>query len=140
MGKSNKFTPRQVAIKYGFRSGLEKDIEEQIRKHGIDPNYEAEKIKYIQPAVNRTYTPDFCLKGKTKDIYVETKGRFIMADRKKHQTIKKQMPDLDIRFVFNNSNSKIYKGSKTTYADWCTKNDFKYADKRIPVEWLNELD
>jgi len=40
--------------------------------------------------------------------------------------------------VFTNSNTKINKGSKTTYGMWCSKNGFLYADKLIPKEWLNE--
>ena len=52
--------------------------------------------------------------------------------------IKKQHPNLDIRFVFSNSNSKLRKGAKTTYADWCVKHGFLYADKDVPEEWLIE--
>jgi hypothetical protein len=50
--------------------------------------------------------------------------------------IKQQHPELDIRFVFSNSRSRISKQSKTTYADWCEKNGFMFADKSIPKEWL----
>lgn len=32
--------------------------------------------------------------------------------------------------------TKISKGSKTSYADFCNKNGFLYADKEIPDEWL----
>ena len=71
-------------------------------------------------------------------IIVESKGRFVTADRKKHLLIKKQHPTLDIRFVFSNSKAKINKGSKTTYGDWCDKHGFLYADKLIPEEWLYE--
>jgi hypothetical protein len=60
-----------------------------------------------------------------------------LEDRKKHLLIREQYPNLDIRFVFTNSKAKINKGSKTTYADWCDKNSFKYADKLIPKEWFN---
>ena len=72
-------------------------------------------------------------------IIVESKGRFVVADRKKHLYVQKQHPDLDIRFVFSNSKAKISKGSKTTYADWCSKNRFLFADKLIPEEWINEI-
>jgi hypothetical protein len=33
------------------------------------------------------------------------------------------------------STNKIYKGSKTTYADWATKNKFEWAEGSIPEEW-----
>ena len=52
--------------------------------------------------------------------------------------IKKSYPHLDIRFVFQNPKNKLYKGSKTTYADWCDKNGYKYATKLIPSSWFKE--
>jgi hypothetical protein len=30
------------------------------------------------------------------------------------------------------------KPSQTTYADWCLKHGFRFADKRIPQEWIDE--
>jgi hypothetical protein len=71
-------------------------------------------------------------------LIIETKGRFVTEDRQKHLLIKAQHPELDIRFVFSNSRAKISKTSKTTYAAWCDKYGFKYADKRIPEAWLEE--
>ena len=128
-----KFTKRETAAKYGFRSGLELDLDESLKQVGIDGEYEKNKIKYTVPASEHTYTPDFRLPN---GIYVETKGRFVTEDRKKHLLIKAQYPNLDIRFVFQNSKNKIRKGSKTTYADWCDKYGYKYSDKTIPKEWL----
>lgn len=129
-----KFTKKETAVKYGFRSGLELDLDESLKTLGIDGEYEKNKITYTQPETQHTYTPDFRLPN---GIYVETKGRFVMEDRKKHILIKQQHPELDIRFVFQNSKNKIRKGSKTTYGDWCDKYGFKYADKTIPSEWLS---
>lgn len=75
--------------------------------------------------------------GKETDILViETKGRFTATDRKKHLLIKAQHPDLDIRFLFQRSASRLSKKSKTTYADWCRKHGFQFADKVVPDEWL----
>ena len=128
------------ALKHGYRSGLEQQVSESLESIGIDGEYEQHKISYIEPEKKRTYTPDFWLRGKNKTIVIETKGRFMLADRKKHVLISKQYPDLDLRFVFTNSRGKISKGSKTTYGDWCTKNGFKYADKDIPDEWIKEID
>jgi hypothetical protein len=71
-------------------------------------------------------------------MVIETKGRFVTADRQKHLLIKAQHPDRDIRFVFSNSKARISKTSATTYSAWCAKYGFKFADKRIPQEWLNE--
>ena len=132
--KKRSFTKRQAAKVKGYRSGLEVGLAEALTHIGIDGEYEQHKIKYTKPATNHTYTPDFRLPN---GIFVETKGRFVAEDRKKHILIKDQHPELDIRFVFQNSKNKIRKGSNTTYADWCDKYGFKYADKTIPETWLN---
>ena len=124
-----------VAKKNGFKSGLEDSVSQQIESKGIKVEYETEKVSYIIPASSHNYNPDFKLPN---GIRVETKGRFVLADRKKHILVKEQNPQLDIRFVFTNSKNKINKKSKTTYADWCDKNGFKYADKVIPDEWFTE--
>lgn len=92
-------------------------------------------VAYIQPEKQRKYTPDFVLDN---GIIIETKGRFTVHDRMKHLYIKASRPDLDIRFVFSNPNVKLYKGAKSTYADWCEKNGFLYAKQLIPEDWLNE--
>ena len=123
---------RQQAIKNGYRSALEDVISEDLKKRGVDFGYETVKIKW-QLIESKTYTPDFILPN---GIIIESKGRFVLDDRKKHLKVREQNPDLDIRFVFSNSRNKIRKGSKTTYAMWCEKNNFLYADKRIPDEWI----
>ena len=132
---TKKSNPKWVAKKYGFKSGLEETISQQIESQGIKVEYETEKVPYIIPASNHTYSPDFKLPN---GIRVETKGRFVAADRKKHLLVKEQNPNMDIRFVFSNSKNKITKKSKTTYGDWCDKNGYKYSDKIIPNEWFLE--
>jgi hypothetical protein len=132
---TKKNNSKWVAKKYGFKSGLEENISNQIEAKGIEVKYESEKVAYIIPASQHTYNPDFRLPN---GIIIETKGRFVAADRKKHQLVKEQHPNLDIRFVFSNSKNKISKNSKTTYGMWCEKNGYKYADKEIPEEWFLE--
>lgn len=122
-------------LKHGYRSGLEDRISEQLNSLSVPFEYEKLKIEYEVNEV-RKYTPDFELPN---GIIVESKGRFVLEDRKKHLLVQKQRPDLDIRFVFSNSRSKIRKGSKTTYGMWCDKNGFLYADKLIPESWINEV-
>lgn len=124
-----------VGLREGFRSGLEDKVADQLRKLGIDPQYEEFKIEYLKPARTAKYTPDFRLPN---GIFVETKGRFITADRQKHILIKGQHPEIEVRFVFSNSRARISKLSQTTYADWCRKHGFLFADKFIPQEWINE--
>lgn len=117
----------------GFRSGLEENINNTLKSVNVDGQYEQHKIKYTKPATEHTYTPDFKLPN---GIFIETKGRFVLDDRKKHILIREQHPELDIRFVFQNSRGKLRKGSNTTYADWCIKHGFQFADKTIPASWL----
>lgn len=126
---------RNHAILNGYRSGLEEVVSQELTSKGVGFSYEKLKIKYIRPSSTHTYTPDFEL---TNGIIVETKGRFVTADRRKHLEVQAQHPELDIRFVFSNSKGRISKLSLTTYADWCKKNNFKYADKSIPEAWINE--
>jgi len=125
---------RRHAIKNGYRSGLEDDIAKDLKGRGVEFEYEKLKVQW-QLLENKTYTPDFKLPN---GIIIESKGRFVQADRKKHLIIQDQHPFLDIRFVFSNSRSKLYKGAKSTYGDWCNKHGFLYADKRIPDEWLTQ--
>jgi len=126
---------RANALRQGWRSGLEEKVANALTAAGVPFTYEEVKIKYIKPASEHQYTPDFVLDN---GIIVETKGRFLIADRKKHILVKRQQPHLDIRFVFSNSNQKLNKGSRTTYAQWCVKNGFQYADKTIPEDWIKE--
>ena len=122
-------------IKHGYRSGLEDKVAKQLEGLGVNYEYEELKISYTVDETRR-YTPDFRLLD--NDIIVETKGRFLTADRKKHLLIKQQHPEYDIRFVFSNPRAKLSKSSNTTYADWCNKNGFKWAEKLIPKEWIDE--
>lgn len=121
-----------MTSKSSYRSGLEKRNAQHLESLGIPFEYEKFKVKF---EVNKTssYTPDFKLPN---GVIIETKGRFTSADRVKHLRVQEQHPDLDIRFVFSNSRSKLYKGAKSTYASWCEKHGFQYADKLIPKEWM----
>lgn len=137
MKRKKKVNARARAIKHGYRSGLEETVAEDLQSKEISYEYEnkANTIKYTIPAKDHTYLPDFKLPN---GIIVETKGRFLLADRKKHKLIKEQHPEIDIRFVFSNSNTKISKKSKTTYASWCEALGIPYADKTVPQSWLDE--
>jgi hypothetical protein len=127
-------TRKSRGLKYGYRSGLEDKVSDQLKGSGVDFTYESMKIQY-RVEEDRKYTPDFIL---SNGIIVETKGRFTAADRKKHLLIQKQYPEHDIRFVFSNSRAKLNKGAKSSYGDWCDKHGFLYADKLIPQDWLEE--
>ncbi len=135
MAKAKNMTSKQVGLTQGFRSGLEEKIAAQLRLAGINPCYESRKLPY-RVEETHNYTPDFPV---TKSLIIETKGRFQTADRMKMLKIKAQYPDIEFRFVFTNSKARISKASQTTYARWCEKNGFKYADKLIPTEWIEEI-
>jgi len=126
---------RANAIKHGYRSGFEHTVSNQLTEAKVQFEYETTVISYIKPETSHTYTIDFTLPN---GILVETKGRWVLEDRKKHLLIKKQHPELDIRFVFMNPKGKIRKGSKTTYADFCDKHDITWAEKSIPIDWYSE--
>ena len=118
-----------------YRSGLEEKIAEQLKDRNVPVVFEQYEVPYVIPSSTHKYTPDFVLPN---GVIVEGKGLFDADDRKKHTLIRAQHPELDIRFVFTSSRTKLYKGSPTTYGMWCEKNGFKYSDKSIPVEWLKE--
>lgn len=127
---------RQHALSEGYRSGLEEKNAAHIVSAGFSSPYEEYTLRYTVPERIAKYTPDFPLTH--NGIIVETKGRFVTADRQKHLLVKNDHPDLDVRFVFSNPNTRISKTSATTYAMWCDKHGFKYAKQLVPVTWLQE--
>ena len=135
MAWKRKSKIRANAIKHGYRSGFEHKVADQLNESKIKFEYETTVIPYIKPETKHTYTIDFTLPN---GILVETKGRWVPEDRKKHLLIKKQHPELDIRIVFMSGKTKIRKGSKTTYGMFCDKNGIKWAEKEIPTSWFSD--
>lgn len=133
--RKTKKTSKAVGLLHGFRSGLEEKIGKVLSSLGVPFLFEAYEIPYVKPTTPHRYTADFFLEN---GIIIESKGRFLLEDRKKHLLVQKQHPDLDIRFVFSNSRTKLSKGAKSSYAQWCEKNNFMFADKVIPSVWLDE--
>lgn len=115
-----------------FKSKYELDVYNNVEENGFSVDYEPFSIPYL---VKGNYFPDFILPN---GIIVETKGYFDSRSRAKMVAVKKHNPHLDIRMVFMNSRNKLRKGSKTTYADWCIKYSYPYADGMIPLEWFTE--
>ena len=135
MGWNSKTKARKAALKYGYRSGFEHKVSEQLKEQKIEFGYEDTTIEYVIPERKSKYTVDFTLPN---GILVETKGRWMADDRQKHLLIKKQHPELDIRIVFQNQKAKLRKGSNTTYASYCDKHGIKWAEKEIPQSWIDE--
>ena len=114
-----------------FRSKLEENIAALLDGLGVSYGYESEKLDYT---IEHTYTPDFVLPNYT---YIEAKGYWSAADRRKILNVKKANPEVDLRMVFQSPYNKINKKSKTTYAMWCEKHDIPWSSyHNIPLEWL----
>jgi len=133
-----------------YKSKLERTNANLLEEKQITYLYEPQEgqISWFLPASLHTYTPDFWFvsKGSGKIICIETKGIWEYTDRCKHVWIKREYPKLDLRFVFTRSSTPTSKGAKQTYADICEGRGrgifrglkWKYADKKIPEDWLNE--
>ena len=114
-----------------FRSKLEEKVANLLEGLGVSYEYESEKLSYT---IEHNYTPDFLLPNY---VYLETKGYWDAADRRKVLAVKRANPDIDLRMVFQSPFNKISKKSKTTYAKWCDKHDIPWtAYHNIPLEWL----
>lgn len=119
----------------GYRSGLEVKFQAACEAQGWNLPYEIDKIKYVIPASNHTYTPDFTV---TENIYIETKGLWTGADRKKAVLISQQHPHIKILYVLQR-NQGLSKKSKTTYLDWAAKNGLDacvFSDTRHWTEYI----
>lgn len=135
-----------MLLRAAFKSGPEEDIADQLDAEGIEYTYEGERLPYRVPEREAKYIPDFPRPNGT-NIIIEVKGRFGhhksdgegAKERQKLILVKEQHPDLDIRIVFTNARKPIYKGSKTTYAKWADDHGFKWAEKRIPQSWIEEI-
>jgi len=136
--KMTRTTFRSNNYKSKFEEKFGSHCESLVEKGRLKNfEYETEHLEYW---LSHLYLPDFILEGANgKKIYIETKGYFKSKDRTKAKKVREQHPDKDIRFVFQNSRNKLNKKSKTTYGMWCIKHGFKFADERIPREWLKEL-
>ncbi len=104
----------------------------QLRMSGVKYKYEDTEVPYI---LECNYNPDFHLLK--NNIFIETKGRLLPEERRKHLAVKAQNPDVDIRFIFQYAHRNMPK-SKTTHAAWAERNGFKWSDGELPPEWLNE--
>lgn len=126
---------RKGEFKTQYRSGFEERIAQDLQSREVPMKYETLTIEYEVPVTIHKYTPDFLLEN---DIIIEAKGRLPLEDRKKLLFVKRFNPTLDIRILFQNARVKLYKGSRTTYGDWATKNGFKWAEGMVPQEWIDE--
>ena len=115
-----------------YRSKFEASVAKNLDDNKIKFSYETINIDYI---ISSSYCPDIIFDN---GIICEIKGLFRKEERRKHLAIQAQHPTLDIRFVFQNSKTKLSKAKGSlTYAKWCERHGFLYADKIIPPEWYD---
>lgn len=121
-----------------FKSEFEANVADKLTDLGVKWEYEPEKFKWHKPCY---YTPDFKVTlddGTT--FYLESKGYFPPEDQAKMAGVHAEYPDMDLRFVFQNPNSKIYplpkKKEPTLYSQWAEKRGFKWCGKEVPDEWI----
>ena len=115
----------------GFRSRLEEHLADSLDTLGVSYEYEPTRIPYT---LQCKYSPDFVL---VNGIHLEAKGYFSSKDRRKMLAVIRDNPDIDIRMVFQKPYQKLYKGSKTSYAQWCEKHGIKWCSYYdLPIEWL----
>ena len=114
-----------------FRSKLEERVAILLEELGVTYEYESTRVPYT---IQHHYYPDFVLPNYT---YLETKGYWDAADRRKILAVKKDNPDIDIRMIFQAPFNTISKRSKTTYAQWCERHGIPWcAFHTIPLDWL----
>lgn len=142
MAKGNSKTCEWRGIT--FRSHFEMEIAKQLSKLGLKWEYEPCKLPWT-PIQRRqkTYTPDFRVKLRDgSEFYIEAKGYFYKAARDKMEAVLSEHQDKDIRFIFMDAGTKISSKAKkrpTTYADWCSRRGYTYAEGKFPNEWKTPL-
>lgn len=115
-----------------FKSKLEEKVWAKLKKEFPSVKYEPDKIKFVQPAKDRVYIPDY----KIGNDYIEAKGKLDLATRQKMLWFRECNPDVRVIILFQNPDNKIRKTSKTTYAMWADDNGFEWLDFR--KDWLND--
>ena len=122
-----------------LRSGFEAKVKKSLESRGVEFEYESERLAYTIPESKHNYIPDFVVEtAKGAVVYIESKGQFTAADRKKMRLVIEQHPDKDIRMLFMRNN-KIQRNSKTTYGSWCDKHGVKWAvssSGHVPESWI----
>ena len=130
----SKRVARKESIENGFRSKFEFDFSKELVKLGLHAEYEADKFKYTQPEITRSYCPDWKIR---EGVYIETKGNFSSSDRKKILWFRESNPDIKIYMLFMRSINTLSRLSTTKYSDWCDKNNVEWADIKDKKKWKN---
>lgn len=128
-----KFSHRVKTKEYTFRSKFEAQIYNTAKASRKVLTFEP-KNAILNYTISYRYQPDFILPN---GILIEAKGHLDVFDRRKMIAVKTCHPELDIRFVFQNSRSRLSRHGKT-YGEWAEKAGFPWAEGSIPLEWWKE--
>ena len=115
-----------------YRSGFEESFAFELKRRKLKAEYERDRIPFVTTPQKRSYTPDWKIRD---GVYIETKGRFSSADRKKAIYIKDQHPEITVYYLFQRANNTLSRSSTTTYSDWCEKNGLECADYKDYKRW-----
>ncbi len=117
-----------------YKSKFEAQIAAEI---GDRVQYEPDKLKFVQPPAQRVYIPDWKI---ADGVYIESKGKFTLDDRKKMAWVKEQYPRYRFYLLFQNAYNRITKRSRTTYAEWAENNGFEWGHfpDGIPQHWFEQ--
>lgn len=95
-------------------------LEDQFAKQWNLP-HEAKRYPYT---IVHHYTPDWMV---TRNYHIETKGLWLSSDRTKIRKVLEQHPELRLLMVFQNPHKTLGKGTKTTYAQYCTRHNIDWC-------------
>lgn len=123
-------------VKDKYKSKFERRLATTFRKRKLEFKYEAQKFKFIQPQLERTYTPDFWLPQ--VGAYVESKGKLTPEDRKKLLWWRESNPNVPLIILFMRGRNPIRRGSETSYLDWAAKHGFEAYEWEEGVKVLQE--
>lgn len=116
-----KYRSKHTLIRGPYRSKFEGKVAESLKKLPNSFDYERDKLAYV---LENNYHPDWTVDDGA--WYLEAKGKFTGADRRKMLAVIRDNPGVDIRMVFMRNN-KLSKVSKTTYGAWCDKHGIKWS-------------
>lgn len=123
--QSHRIKPRRTSfasVRSGFREHLgftvrsswENNFCLYLQHQGIDFEYEPEMFTFPERTGASAYVPDFKLKDKNKEIWVEVKGRLMSSDLTKMRRLKKHYPHIfkKMTYIVDKPNSKADKAYK----------------------------
>jgi hypothetical protein len=108
------------------RNKFEERTRLHLKRKKINFDYEVSKISYT---ITGSYIPDFTIVNSDGTVwFLECKGHFRAADKRKLAAVKCCNSSLDIRILF-------YRRVEQNIR-WAEKHGFPWAIATIPTEWL----